>query len=218
MMKKLLYYAVFFVVLLGGFYLALFWGTDWWRKKLPVINDVKEFAFVSQQGDTITNRNVAGRVQVVEFFFTTCKGICPKMNTNMLVLYKEFAGEPDFLILSHTVDPGTDSVARLKQYGDSLQISPERWLLLTGTKEKLYEAARKSYLLDDQNNEQAAIEEQFIHTQLFALVDRAGGVRGIYDGLDEKELKKLRKDIRLVMTERYSGPRFVNGIFQNNPN
>jgi len=211
-------YLGFFVLLLGGFYLALFWGTDWWRKKLPLLNDVKEFAFTNQNGDTITNRHVAGKVQVVEFFFTTCKGICPKMNTNMLSLSKEFAGEEDFLILSHTVDPDTDSVARLKIYADSLGADTRRWIFLTGTKEKLYEAARKSYLLDDQNNETAAIEDQFIHTQLFALVDRSGGVRGIYDGLNKEELEKLRKDIRLVLTERYTGPRFVNGIFQNNPN
>ena len=91
-------------------------------------------------------------------------------------------------------------------------------MFLTGTKEKLYEAARKSYLLDDQNNTTAPIEEQFVHTQLFALVDRAGRVRGIYDGLSKKELAKLDTDIRLILSESYDGPRFVNGIFQNNPN
>ena len=94
----------------------------------------------------------------------------------------------------------------------------KRWMLLTGTKEKLYEAARKSYLLDDQNNNKEAIEDQFIHTQLFALVDRSGRVRGIYDGLNKKELTKLDEDIRLVLRESYDGPRFVNGIFQNSPN
>jgi len=133
-------------------------------------------------------------------------------------LAKEFISEEDLIFLSHTVDPETDSVARLKYFGDSLKINPTRWLLLTGSKEKLYEAARKSYLLDNQQDETAAIEEQFIHTQLFALVDKEGFVRGIYDGLDVKELKKLSADIPLVLNEAYSGPRFVNGIFQNNPN
>jgi protein SCO1/2 len=91
-------------------------------------------------------------------------------------------------------------------------------MLLTGTKEKLYEAARKSYLLDDQKNGLDPIADQFIHTQLFALVDKSGKLRGIYDGLDKKELAKLNDDISLVLKERYDGPRFVNGIFQNNPN
>ncbi len=218
MSKKTWFYLGFFVLLLGVFYLVLFWGTDLWRKKLPTISEVKEFAFVNQSGDTVTNREVAGKVQVVEFFFTTCTGICPKMNTNMAAIASDFANEDDFMILSHTVDPGKDSVGRLKVYADSLKIDGTRWMLLTGAKEKLYEAARKSYLLDDQNNNKEAIEDQFIHTQLFALVDRKGRVRGIYDGLNKKELAKLDKDIRLVLRESYDGPRFVNGIFQNNPN
>lgn len=182
------------------------------------MSEVKEFAFVNQLGDTITNREVTGKVQVVEFFFTTCKGICPKMNTNMLTIASDFANEDDFMILSHTVDPDNDSVGRLKVYADSLKVDGTRWMFLTGSKEKLYEAARKSYLLDDQNNTNAPIEEQFVHTQLFALVDRAGRVRGIYDGLNKKELTKLDTDIRLILSESYSGPRFVNGIFQNSPN
>ncbi len=218
MSKKLFVYLGFFLLLLGVFYLAIFWGTDLWRKKLPTMNEVKDFAFVNQLGDTITNQQVAGKVQVVEFFFTTCTGICPKMNTNMAVIAKNFADEEDFIILSHTVDPDKDSVARLKHYADSMKIDPTKWMLLTGTKEKLYEAARKSYLLDDQKNGLDPIADQFIHTQLFALVDKSGKLRGIYDGLDKKELVKLNDDINLVLKERYNGPRFVNGIFQNNPN
>ncbi|MFN5334977.1 MAG: SCO family protein [Bacteroidota bacterium] len=218
MRKKITVYLFFFILLLSGFYLGIFWGTDRWKKKLPSINEVKPFAFVNQNGDTINNRHVAGKVQVVEFFFTTCKGICPKMNTALLSIAEKKKEAEDFMILSHTVDPDTDSVARMKHFADSLRLNIKQWWLLTGTKEKLYEAARKSYLLDDQHDETAAIAEQFIHTQLFALVDRSGNVRGIYDGLDKKELKKLEEDIDLILNEGYDGPRFINGIFQNNPN
>lgn len=217
MSKKLWFYIGFFALLLVVFYLVLFSGTDLWKKKLPVMSEVKEFAFVNQLDDTITNHEVTGKVVLVEFFFTTCKGICPKMNTNMLTIASDFANEDDFMILSHTVDPDRDTVGRLKEYADSLKINPVQWMLLTGSKAKLYEAARKSYLLDDQNTT-APIDEQFVHTQLFALVDRAGRVRGIYDGLNKKELAKLDGDIRLILSESYSGPRFVNGIFQNSPN
>jgi len=218
MSKKLIIYIIFFLLLLSGFYIGLYGNNDMWRKKLPKINAVKPFVFVNQLGDTITNRQVAGKVQVVEFFFTTCKGICPKMNASMENIAKEFVSEEDLIFLSHTVDPETDSVGRLKYFADSLKLNAARWWLLTGTKEKLYEAARKSYLLDNQQDETAAIEDQFIHTQLFALVDKEGYVRGIYDGLDKKELKKLSEDIPRILKESYSGPRFVNGIFQNNPN
>lgn len=220
MSKKLVIYIGFFTLLFAGFYIALtlYEGGDMWRKKLPRISEVKPFTFVNQLGDTITERHVAGKVQVVEFFFSTCKGICPKMNASMQQIEKEFNAEEDLIFLSYTVDPETDSVGRLKRFADSLKINPARWWLLTGPKEKLYEAARKSYKLDNQQDETAAIEDQFIHTQLFALVDKQGYVRGIYDGLDKKEMKKLSRDIPLILKESYSGPRFVNGIFQNNPN
>jgi len=218
MYKKIRLYSLFFVGLLAVFYVATFWGSDWWKPKLESKNPVQPFSFVNQLGDTITNRRVAGKVQVVEFFFTTCKGICPKMNVSMQNIAKEFVSEENLIFLSHTVDPETDSVGRMKHFADSLKINSSRWWLLTGTKEKLYEAARKSYLLDNQQDETAAIEDQFIHTQLFALVDKEGYVRGIYDGLDKKELKKLSEDIPRILRESYSGPRFVNGIFQNNPN
>ena len=217
-LKRIRFYLLFFVALLGIFYLAIFWGNDSWRKKLPILNEVKPFSFVNQNGDTLSNNHFAGKVQVVEFFFTTCKGICPKMNNELAKVAEQFKEEEDFIILSHTVDPDTDSVGRLKYFADSLKLEANKWVLLTGTKAALYEAARKSYLLDDQHDESAAIAEQFIHTQLFALVDRSGRVRGIYDGLDKKELVKLEKDIALVLKEGYNGPRFVNGIFQNNPN
>ena len=220
MSKKLVIYIGFFTLLFAGFYIALtlYEGGDMWRKKLPRISEVKPFTFVNQLGDTITERHVAGKVQVVEFFFSTCKGICPKMNASMQQIEKEFNAEEDLIFLSYTVDPETDSVGRLKRFADSLKINPARWWLLTGPKEKLYEAARKSYKLDNQQDETAAIEDQFIHTQLFALVDKQGYVRGIYDGLDKKEMKKLSRDVPLILKESYSGPRFVNGIFQNNPN
>lgn len=218
MRKKIIQYLLFFIGLLGFFYLAIFWGTDQWKKKLPVINNVQPFSFVNQLGDTIINNRVAGKVQVVEFFFTTCKGICPKMNNALSGISKKFKDEEDFIILSHTVDPDTDTVGRLKYFADSLRLDPQKWMLLTGSKESLYKSARKSYLLDDQQDESAAIADQFIHTQLFALVDRSGRVRGIYDGLEKKELSKLEKDIQLILDEGYDGPRFVNGIFQNNPN
>jgi protein SCO1/2 len=144
-----------------------------------------------------------GKVSVVEFFFTTCKGICPKMNGNMAAISKEFASEPDFMVVAHTCDPDRDSVARLKVYADSMKIDTRRWVLLTGRKDSLYQMARSAYLLDDPKNNVANIEDQFMHTQFFALVDRQGKVRGqVYDGLKQPDLDRLRKDIRRVLDEK----------------
>lgn len=181
--------------------MAAFWGTDAWKAKLPVLSTVKPFTFINQEGDTINESNIGEKVYVAEYFFTTCKGICPRMNKNMMKVYNEFKAENNFLILSHTVDPERDSSARLKRYADSLGVDTGKWWFLTGSKIDLYTTARQSYLLDDQNINKGKIEEQFIHTQLFALVDKEKRVRGIYDGLKEQELLQLMKDIRRLISE-----------------
>ena len=138
------------------------------------------------------------------------------MNRNMKTVYEKFKGENNFLILSHTVDPETDSVGRMKQYADSLGANSNTWLFLTGRKDSLYSAARLSYLLDDPKNNNGKMEEQFIHTQFFALVDKNGSVRRIYDGLKQDELNELIKDIDKLLVER-TEKRSVNSLFNNNP-
>ncbi|MEN9685984.1 MAG: hypothetical protein RLZZ28_1770 [Bacteroidota bacterium] len=218
MSKKLLGYLGFFAVLVAVFYFFLFRGTDNWKTKMPVISYVKPFHFTTQDNRVFTEKDMQGKVTVVEYFFTTCKGICPKMNAHMKDIYAQFKNEPDFLIVSHTCNPGTDSWERLKVYADSMQIDTKKWVLLTGRKDSLYQMARSSYLLDDPKNNVEKIEDQFIHTQFFALVDREGKVRGqVYDGLKQAELDRLAKDIRVLLAEKGSKGNFVNGIFNNNP-
>ena len=125
--------------------------------------------------------------------------------------------EPDFLLLSHTSDPERDSVSQLKRYADSMGFNdPKHWIFLTGTKAALYGAARDSYHIDDEGNNKQKLADQFIHTQLVALVDKNGRVRGVYDGLKQEELGKLQKDIRALLKEP-SGSRFSGGLFNNNP-
>lgn len=115
--RKLLFYIVFFIVLITGFLFFVFKDEDLSRSLLPVINnDVQNFSFINQDGKIITENNVDGKVYVAEYFFTTCKGICPKMNANMRRVYDKFKEEPNFLILSHTCMPETDSVPLLKAY------------------------------------------------------------------------------------------------------
>lgn len=217
MNRKILLYALFFCGLIVAFYFALTrFIPGYGEVKLPVISYVHPFSFSNQEGRMITERDVAGKVYVAEYFFTTCKGICPKMNTNMKKLYDEFKNEKGFLILSHTVDPETDSVGRMKLYADSLKVNANKWFFLTGSKDSLYKAARVSYLLDDPKHSNDAIEDQFIHTQFFALVDKAGQVRKIYDGLKEEELQELSADIKKLLNEK-SGNNFANSLFSNNP-
>lgn len=217
MSRKSIFYIVFFTALAVGFYFTL-------KKIIPgygdvrfqVLNDVRPFSFTNQDGKSISEREVKGKVYVAEYFFTTCTGICPILNNNMKKIYDKFKDEPDFLILSHTCNPETDSVGRLKIYADSLGVNTSKWEFLTGRKDSLYHAARVSYLLDDPKNNLDNINDQFLHTQFFALVDKNGQVRKkIYDGLKKNELTELEKDIRTLLKEPATGKRFANNLFVN---
>lgn len=202
MSKKLKLYILFFVLLVLGFYVALTQVIPGFGKvKLPILSYVQPFRFTNQDGKDVTNKDVAGKVYVAEYFFTTCKSICPIMNTNMKAIYEEYKDEPGFVILSHTCDPDTDSVEQIKKYADSLQVNTQRWWFVTGPKDSLYMAARNSYLLDDSENNLQNIDDQFLHTQFFALVDKTGQVRKIVDGLKKEELQELIKQIAVLLKE-----------------
>ena len=201
MSKKTVFYLVFFAALVIIFYVVMINITNIAEEKLPPLNTVRPFTFIRQDGKQVTEKDVAGKTYIAEYFFTTCKGICPKMNKNMQKVYLELKNEKDFMVLSHTVDPETDSVPVMKRYADSIGASINNWWFLTGTKENLYKAARESYLLDDPLNSSKNITEQFIHTQFFALVDKGGQVRGIYDGLKKDEVDQLVTDTKLLLSK-----------------
>ncbi len=243
MKKKLLVYLVFFALLLGGFYLLVFKDYDFSKSNLVVRGDVEDFSFINQNGKTITQRDVEDKVYVAEYFFTTCRGICPKMNANMRRVYDVFKDEPNFMILSHTCMPETDSVPVLKAYEakmingtlkknvdgsykieyDTTNHQPStinlNWNFVTGNKAALYKMARLSYGIDNGKPDTTQlIQDQFIHTQFFALVDKNRRVRGmVYDGLKEDEMEKLILDIKGLLKEKITSKRFMNG-FSSDPN
>jgi protein SCO1/2 len=201
MSKKAISYLVFFALLLGGFYYAMVKYTDFEEVKLPVLNTVQPFAFLRQDSAMVSQKDIRNRVYVAEYFFTTCKGICPKMNKNMKAIYEQFKTDSSFLIVSHTVNPDTDSLPVLRHYADSLGADVSNWWFLTGSKASLYKTARESYLLDDPKNSSKNIDEQFLHTQFFTLVDRQGRVRGVYDGIKKEEVDQLMTDIKTLIKE-----------------
>ncbi|SHL86564.1 protein SCO1/2 [Chitinophaga jiangningensis] len=208
MSKKTKGLVIFFVVLsiafLGyaGYVIKGEKGTFFGVEKLPVLgtagHTVPGFSFTDQEGNTRTQADVKGKIYVAEYFFTTCTGICPKMNANMEKVYKEYKDKPDFLILSHTVDPEHDSVPVLKTYAAKHGADSKNWWFLTGDKKQLYRLARQGYLVDDGT---PGGDEDFVHTQWFALVDKVGRIRGLYEGTKEKDVQKLIVDIDRLMNE-----------------
>ncbi len=194
--KKTIFYIIFFIALSIVFYGIVSWYIPGYNdRKLEPISKVAQFRFTNQDGQAVTSKDLDGKVYVAEFFFTTCPGICPMMNDNMKQVYEKFKNEPDFRILSYTSDPKTDSAAKLKAYADSMQVNTSKWIFLTGRKDSLYNMARLSYSIDDPKNNLTNIDDDFLHSQFWALVNRKGDVLAIYDGLKKREIKGLIRDI-----------------------
>ena len=200
----------FFIILAAIFMTYYYKTTREQPKQLLTIGEpghhVDSFAFYNQDGRLITNKDVNGKVYVVEYFFSTCKGQCPKMTENMTKVYKAYHGNPDVLILSHTVDPVHDTVPALKAYSRRFDADSKQWMFLTGDKKKLYDMARWSYLISAQDDTAGvSVDQDFIHDQHFVLVDRTGHIRGNsdgYDGLRPSSVDTLISDIRVLLDEK----------------
>ncbi|NNM23969.1 MAG: SCO family protein [Flavobacteriaceae bacterium] len=161
---------------------------------------IANFSLVNQNGETVTQDNYKGKIYVADFFFTTCQTICPIMTENMVTLQEEFKLDQDVLLLSHSVTPEIDSVPRLKQYALEKGVDDSKWNLVTGDRKQIYDLARKSYLAVKDYPE--GQQYDMIHTENFILVDSQRRIRGIYDGTNSEEIRKLLEDISVLKTER----------------
>ena len=204
--KKTTIFLLSFFILLAAVFMTYFYNVTRKPKTLPVLSPeghkVTAFSFINQDGQTITEKDVKGKIFVVEYFFTTCKGICPKMNENMTKVYAAFKGNDDVKILSHTVDPKKDTVGAMKAYSTRFDADPKQWMFLTGGKQELYNMARYSYLINAvDDTSKINIESDFIHSEKFILVDRYMQIRGIYDGTDMGSVNQLIGDVKELLKE-----------------
>jgi protein SCO1/2 len=215
-MKSLFYkYRIFFGVLLvfSIIVISLFYSALKPKKSLPIFNPsdvnpelvdttvqyiskyhtIADFSFTNQNGETITQKDYEGKVYVADFFFTTCKSICPKMTTNLVDVQKAFLNNPKVKLLSFSVMPDVDNVSVLKEYAKINGVVDSKWNLVTGDKKAIYTMARKSYLAVKQGKP----DEQYdmVHTENFVLVDSKKRVRGFYDGTNKEDIQRLIQDI-----------------------
>ena len=164
-----------------------------------VFHTIGNFKFVNQDSTLVTNETLKDKIYVADFFFTTCRTICPIMKTQMLRVYESIANEPDVLLVSHTIDPEHDTVALLHDYADRLGVKSNKWHFLTGNKDSIYYIAQTSYFATamEDNSE----PEGFIHSGAFLLIDKKGRIRGKYDGTKEEEVNRLLEDIEILKKE-----------------
>ena len=166
-------------------------------KKYHTITD---FSLLNQNGQTITHNDYDNQIYVADFFFTTCPSICPIMTDNMVYLQGLLDAFPEVKLLSFSVTPEIDSVAVLKEYAIQKGVNDQRWNLLTGDKKAIYDLARKSYLVVQEDGDGGP--HDMIHTENFVLVDKQRRIRGYYDGTVREDMDKILSDIRILSVEK----------------
>lgn len=179
------------------------------NEKLVLIGPAPDFKLSDQNNKTISNQDYLGKVYVVEFFFTTCPTICPKMNLNMVALQNQFFGNPNFGIASFTINPEHDTAEVLKKHASDIGVKSSNWHMLTGDKEVIFNIANKGFNL--YAGENSKVNGGFEHSGLFALIDKNGNIRCrkddfgnpilYYDGLEKKGVKALQQDIAILLNE-----------------
>jgi protein SCO1 len=164
-----------------------------------VYHTIADFELVNQYGACVKKETTSNKIYVANFFFATCQSICPEMSTNLADVQAAFKNNDSLLILSHSVNPLHDTVEVLKNYADTYQAEQNKWHLLTGDKKQIYDLAKVSYLVNALEDD--GTPEGFLHSELLLLIDTKSRIRGMYDGTNKAEVKKLIEDIKLLRQE-----------------
>jgi len=177
--------------------------------KLREIGPAPKFSLTDQNNKAITNADYLGKVYVLEFFFSTCPSICPKMNRNMVDIQNKFFGNPNFGIASISIDPDHDTPQVLKDHAKLLGAKSSNWHFLTGNKDYIYSLANKGFNL--YAGENSKVNGGFEHSGLFALIDKKGFIRCrtdeygnpilYYDGIEKDGVKAIQQDIAILLQE-----------------
>jgi protein SCO1/2 len=161
---------------------------------LPEIKHAPSFSFTNYDGRTVTDRDFDGKVYIAYFFFTSCGGPCPVMNSKANVLQAEFAEKTDFRIAGFSVDPDNDTVEKLARYAERYSARQGTWAMMRNEKDVVADLASKGFMMGD-------ADVPAMHSTRFALVDRKGMIRGYYDGMDDAKVEELRAAIAFLLGE-----------------
>jgi protein SCO1/2 len=165
-----------------------------------IYHTIPYFSFTDQDGNEFNRDHVEGKIYIVDFFFTHCPTICPRMSQQLRRVQQQFDMKEmdDIMILSHTIDPENDDVATLKAYAEKLEAG-DRWKFLTGDMDYIYDIARNGYFLNATEDENAA--GGFLHSKMFMVIDKQKHIRGIYDGTETEDVNRMVEEIKMLLKE-----------------
>jgi protein SCO1/2 len=162
-----------------------------------VFHKVKNVELVNHLGDTVTFDQLKGKIIVANFFFTSCPTICPTLIKNMKLIQESFSPNDTLIqLVSFTVDPERDSVAKLKAYADKNQIDPFNYWFLTGEKKEIYDIARHEFYVTAVEGDGGP--DDFIHSEKIIVLDKDRHIRGFYNGLETEDVHRLINDIAII--------------------
>lgn len=169
------------------------------RRPLASYGVVPPFQLTNQHDRRFGSADLAGKIWIADFIFTSCRGPCPIVSTRMAELQKPLK-DSDVHLISFTVDPATDTPPVLRLYAEKLKAREGRWDFLTGAKATLYDLSNKGFKLGV--SEEGDQPGQPVHSTRFVLVDRAGIIRGYYDALAPDAVTKLLADTSHLLREQ----------------
>ena len=177
---------------------------------------VTNMTFTNQFGKQVSFADLKGKIIVLDFFFTRCPSVCPRLARAMKRLQNSFVKNDSIVqFVSISVDPVHDSVPELRQWAKKFDVDPDSWWVLTGNRDSIYHFAineMKANIAD------VTVDTSFVHTENFFLLDKERIVRGWYNGFDSLAQKKLVRDIPLLMLEKdrkRTFGEFLKGLFSN---
>src|SRR5262245_43026991 len=142
-------------------------------------NELGDYPCVERSGKATRTSELRGKFVVADFIFTNCGGPCPLMTTAMSKLQDALKGAADVRLVSFSVDPERDPPEVMAKYADQYGADKERWLFLRAELPELREIAY------DRLGLVGSREQPILHSPKFALLDRAGRVRGYYSPMTE---------------------------------
>ena len=161
---------------------------------------IPPFSFTDQSGNAFGSKELESKIYVVNFFFTTCPGICPRLTANLIKVQEAFKNDENINIVSFSVTPDFDKSSVLNIYAQAHNINNNKWRLLTGDKKEIYTLARQSFFADEDLGEQQN-ENDFLHTENVLLIDSQKRIRGIYKGTIPLEIEKFIQEINILEKE-----------------
>ncbi|GAA4375156.1 SCO family protein [Hymenobacter koreensis] len=172
-------------------------GGKWQRD--TVFHKVSPVRFLTQSGRRLAPADLKGSVYVASFFFATCPQVCPRLNTQLQRVQEKYRAEPRVKLVSYSVDPQHDSVAVLARYAEQYGAISGKWFFLTGPQDSIRRVALEDYRVTEPGPATISQGPGLVHSQRLVLVDREGHVRGLYDGLNPREVDRLITEIRVLL-------------------